>query len=57
MGHVQGLGFCLGNVLKYAQRYGRKEGYNRKDLMKVLHYTIMALYLHDTEKDELNNGS
>ena len=57
MGHVQGLGCCLGNVLKYAQRYGRKEGYNRKDLMKVLHYTIMALYLHDTEKDELNNGS
>ena len=57
MGHGQGLGFCLGNVLKYAQRYGRKEGYNRKDLMKVLHYTIMALYLHDTEKDELNNGS
>ena len=47
-----GTGFCIGNVLKYAQRYGRKEGYNRKDLMKVLHYAIMALYLHDTEKDD-----
>ena len=24
-----GMGFCIGNVLKYAQRYGRKDGYNR----------------------------
>lgn len=51
-----GTGFCIGNVLKYAQRYGRKEGYNRKDLMKVLHYAIMTLYIHDTER-EVNNGS
>jgi hypothetical protein len=51
-----GTGFCIGNVLKYAQRYGRKDGYNRKDLMKVLHYAIMTLYIHDTEK-EVNNGS
>ena len=46
-----GEGFCLGNILKYAQRYGKKEGYNRKDLMKVLHYTIMALYVHDEERE------
>ena len=44
-----GEGFCIGNILKYAQRYGKKDGYNRKDLMKVLHYAIMALYVHDTE--------
>ena len=37
-----GEGFCIGNILKYAQRYGKKEGYNRKDLMKVLHYAIIA---------------
>ena len=47
-----GMGFCIGNVLKYAQRYGRKEGYNRKDLMKVLHYAMLALYLHDKEELE-----
>ena len=29
-----GEGFCIGNILKYAQRYGKKDGYNRKDLMK-----------------------
>jgi hypothetical protein len=46
-----GEGFCIGNILKYAQRYGKKNGYNRKDLMKVLHYGIIALHVHD-----LNNG-
>ena len=49
-----GLGFCLGNVLKYAMRYGRKDGYNRKDLFKILHYTIIAIFIHD--KREKNNG-
>ena len=42
-----GMGFALGNVLKYAQRYGKKEGFNRKDLQKILHYTLIALYVHD----------
>ena len=27
-----GEGFCIGNILKYSQRYGKKEGKNRKDL-------------------------
>ena len=42
-----GDGFCIGNVMKYAQRYGKKDGYNRKDLLKVLHYAIIQLYVHD----------
>ena len=46
-----GEGFCLGNILKYAQRYGKKDGYNRKDLMKVLHYAIIALSVHDTREN------
>lgn len=44
-----GEGFCLGNILKYTQRYGQKDGKNRKDLLKVLHYAVMALYVHDLE--------
>jgi len=47
-----GEGFCLGNVLKYVQRYGRKEGKNRKDLLKVLHYALIALHVHDMEHDD-----
>jgi hypothetical protein len=42
-----GDGFCIGNILKYAQRYGKKAGYNRADLLKVLHYAIIQLHVHD----------
>ena len=51
-----GEGFCMGNILKYAQRYGKKDGYNRKDLMKVLHYAIIALSVHDEEHNEQTSG-
>ena len=44
-----GMGFALGNVLKYAQRYGKKEGYNRAHIMKILHYALIALHNHDLE--------
>lgn len=46
-----GTGFCIGNVLKYAQRYGKKGSSEdaRKDLMKVLHYALIQLYIHDQE--------
>ncbi len=53
-----GLGFTIGNILKYAQRYGKKGTPDewRKDLTKVLHYGIMALYIHDLEhKKEVDN--
>lgn len=47
-----GEGFCIGNILKYAQRYGKKGSREdaRKDLMKVLHYGIIALHNHDRNK-------
>ena len=38
-----GTGFCMGNILKYAQRYGKKEGRNKNDLLKVIHYAIIQL--------------
>ena len=38
-----GTGFCMGNILKYAQRYGKKEGRNKDDLLKVIHYAIIQL--------------
>ena len=47
-----GEGFALGNILKYTQRYGNKEGKNRKDLLKVLHYALIALHVHDLEHPE-----
>jgi len=46
-GHAEG--FCIGNILKYAQRYGKKGNADqgRKDLQKVIHYAIMAIHSHD----------
>jgi hypothetical protein len=46
-----GMGFAIGNVLKYAQRYGKKEGANRKDLLKILHYATIALHIHDLNEE------
>ena len=45
-----GEGFCLGNVIKYTQRYGKKDGKNRNDLLKVLDYGLIALHVHDLEE-------
>ena len=44
-----GIGHTIGNIMKYAQRYGKKEGRNRKDIQKILHYALIALYVHDLE--------
>ena len=44
-----GEGFCIGNILKYAQRYGKKGGKNRSDLLKIIHYGIILLNVHDME--------
>jgi hypothetical protein len=37
-------------ALKYLWRYGKKNGSNKADLMKTLHYTLMCLYV-DHYKD------
>ena len=47
-----GEGFCIGNIMKYAQRYGKKNGKDRSDLLKVLHYGIIALHVNDMENSE-----
>ncbi len=38
-----GEGFCMGNIIKYAKRYGKKKGKNDLDLLKIIHYTIILL--------------
>ncbi len=38
-----GEGFCIGNIIKYAQRYGKKNGHDETDLLKIIHYAIMLL--------------
>ena len=47
-----GIGHTVGNIIKYAQRYGKKAGRNRKDIQKILHYALIMLYVHDKENEE-----
>ena len=44
-----GEGFCLGNIIKYAIRYGKKEGKNPQDLLKIIHYAIIALNVNSND--------
>lgn len=46
-----GTGFCIGNIMKYAKRYGKKDGLNKKDLLKIIHYAIIQLHVHDSNKE------
>lgn len=46
-----GEGFCIGNIIKYAKRYGKKEGFNEADIFKILHYALILLYVHRKNKD------
>ena len=56
-----GEGFCIGNIMKYAMRYGKKpdrftgELKDEGDLLKIIHYAIIALHLWTEEK--INSGT
>lgn len=45
--------FCQANILKYGSRYGDKDGRNKRDLLKVIHYAMLLLHFdgHYTRKD------
>jgi len=40
-------GFCQSNILKYGSRYGSKDGRNKKDLLKVIHYAMLLLHFDE----------
>jgi hypothetical protein len=48
-------GFCQANILKYGSRYGDKDGRNKRDLMKVIHYAMLLLHF-DGHYSRQNNG-
>ena len=45
--------FCQGNAMKYIARYGRKNGKNKLDLYKAIHYILLLMYFSEEDK---NNG-
>lgn len=44
------LAFAKISAMKYIERYGKKEGANRKDLLKAVHYVIMMLRIDTNRK-------
>jgi hypothetical protein len=44
-------------AIKYLARYGKKNGRNRKDLFKAIHYIVLMLYANDNEKGEVNDST
>jgi hypothetical protein len=50
-----GRDYFIGNIIKYAARYGKKGGYNRQDLLKAVHYAIMALHDADVHAELSKN--
>ena len=36
--------FCRSNAIKYLSRFGKKDGKNRKDILKAIHYCTLLHY-------------
>ena len=39
--------FCRSNAIKYLSRFGKKDGKNPKDLLKVIHYAFLLYHFAD----------
>ena len=37
------------NAIKYLARYGKKNGKNRKDLLKAIHYIVLLMSSEDNK--------
>lgn len=44
---------CQANAIKYLCRYGKKNGEERKDLMKSLHYIILLIHFIELQNQEI----
>ena len=44
--------FCLGNAIKYLTRFGKKNGKDKKDLLKAMHYVVLVMHYADLDVKE-----
>ena len=47
--------FCQANAIKYLARFGKKDGRNRKDLLKAAHYIILLMSSEDESNAKSKN--
>ena len=43
---------CRDTAIKYLARYGKKNGRNKNDLLKAIHYIILMMYAQDKDESE-----
>ena len=48
--------FCQANAIKYLCRYGKKDGKNRKDLLKAIHYIVLLMSSEDKDNEISTNS-
>lgn len=46
---------CVGTAIKYLMRFGKKDGKNKKDLLKAIHYIILLMH-YSGVMDETHSG-
>ncbi len=44
---------AIDTALKYLMRYGKKDGKNKKDLMKAVHYIMLTMYTDGLLEDRI----
>ena len=47
---------CQGTAIKYLMRFGKKDGKNKKDLLKAIHYVILLMHFSGV-MNEAHNGN
>ncbi len=45
---------CRDAATKYLARFGRKEGKNKQDLLKAIHYIIMMIHFSELKEKDNN---
>jgi hypothetical protein len=40
-------------AIKYLMRYGKKDGHNKKDLMKAIHYIVLLYHFTQPQEDKV----
>ena len=48
--------FCKWNAAKYVTRYGKKEGFNKKDLLKAIHYCMFLMHELHLKQNQTSNA-
>ena len=49
--------FCQASAMQYLARLGKKEGFNRLDLLKAAHYVILLMHFSNERNENGKNSN